>query len=260
MKNLKTLAIGLAAAASLALSAPAALADGYQGAKGGYKPAYAPVYNWSGLYFGGSFGWASVDADYLRDYGPVFPTFAGRPDFDNSGWIGGGHVGIQHQFGNIVAGVEVSLSGGDLKDTAPPFGPAGNPNFSTETIDISWIFTATAKLGFVVSPDWMVYVKGGYASAHVVNRLDTPNGNFASGEREHGWTVGVGFDYMFMKNIMLGLEYNYMDLGIGDRNYRYANNDPANLRDGDLQLHTISARLTFLLGRNHDGPAAAPLK
>ena len=93
-------------------------------------PASAQT-NWSGLYFGGHGGWAWSDATWQFTNSPYVTTGGAVPantpvGFDLDGFIGGGQIGLQHQFGNWVLGAELSMSGGDLdQQRKSPFYPAG---------------------------------------------------------------------------------------------------------------------------------------
>jgi opacity protein-like surface antigen len=82
-----------------------------------YKPYVA--YNWSGFYVGGNagYGWGDVN---IRDFGPVLDGgfTIDRTPFRVDGGFAGGQIGFRHQFGRWVAGVELSLSGGQLSDSA----------------------------------------------------------------------------------------------------------------------------------------------
>src|SRR5882672_4794653 len=98
MYNLSKLAAGSFIAAAAALGgASAVLADGYT-PKG--KVVYERPSDWSGVYFGLASGWQWSDISVQN---PAFPPgFAA--DHDSS--LVGAHLGLQHQFGNIVLGLE----------------------------------------------------------------------------------------------------------------------------------------------------------
>jgi outer membrane immunogenic protein len=96
------------------LAADRAAADGPNAT---YRP-YA-AYNWSGFYVGGhaGYGWGDVN---ILDFGPVLDGgfTIDRTPFRANGALAGGQIGFQQQFGHWVAGVELSLSGGQLSDSA----------------------------------------------------------------------------------------------------------------------------------------------
>ena len=74
----------------------------------------ALIANWSGFYIGPHVGHAWAKPSY------TFDTFIGPEHFshDASDWFIGGHVGVQHQWNRLVAGVELSYSNLHLSDTA----------------------------------------------------------------------------------------------------------------------------------------------
>src|SRR5690606_21616879 len=105
----------------------------------------------------------------------------GIPDsgsYDLDGFLAGGHVGIQGQFGGLVLGVEASFTGGRLRDSSTTAfdGVLGLPQIlgatwdgeTTSSTKIGEIFTATGRIGYAWDR-WLGYVKGGYASAKVSN-------------------------------------------------------------------------------------------
>lgn len=114
----------------------------------------------------------------------------------------------------------------------------------------------------------MVYIKAGYAGAKIgLNTDDNVPGDFISGvkTRHAGFTIGTGVEYALTNNLILGLEYSYVDLGkdIGAAvttldGTPLGPNINAN-SDVDTSIHAITARLSFKLGRE-PAAAAAPLK
>src|SRR5882724_4034294 len=67
----------------------------------GYAPAYAPTltYDWTGIYVGGHLGGATTRSEW------TYTDPANLPNFDpvgqsNNGFAGGGHVGLQKQWGS----------------------------------------------------------------------------------------------------------------------------------------------------------------
>ena len=231
--------------------APTAKADGP-----GYRGAHdcCASTSWAGFYMGLHAGYGWADVDWRLENGALFEQFGHSP----SGGIFGGQVGLQHQWGNIVAGVEVSYSGLRLDDDSGA-GNAALVNRVRET-DIENIFLATARLGYATDR-WLVYAKGGLASADVTfNGFGTVAGiaTFNSEKRENGWTAGAGFEHMFWKNVSVGVEYNYIHLDTSDRlGNLFSNGNPAAISPvSDTDIHLIMARLNFKLGRDE----AVPLK
>ena len=109
MKVVRKLAAGLAlAATAVVASVGIAQADG---APARAAPTAAAPTSWSGLYFGVNSGyqWSSVNVQNPTVAVPPAPAF---PDFsfDHDSAIVGGQIGLQHQFGLWVLGVEAGLT------------------------------------------------------------------------------------------------------------------------------------------------------
>ncbi|MGH6814225.1 MAG: outer membrane protein [Hyphomicrobiaceae bacterium] len=250
MKKVTAAMTGLAlVAGSMLMVVSTAFADGAdrkRSAKDDDDKVVVPVYRWGGLYVGAHLGgaWGDIDWNNIRSplsselANDIFPPEAlalpdgARVSHSVDGFIGGGHIGIQHQFGRWVFGVEASLSGGDLEDRSSRHVDTeflgGLINFHDRAdvrTEMDWLILATARLGYTWDR-WMAYVRGGYAQARIkisgdrdaaldvlgivdiIEQRDT----FSHSERHHGWTVGAGVEYMLTSNVTLGLEYNYIDL------------------------------------------------
>ena len=110
--------IALAAAALVIGTASASAADL---AARPYVKAPAPiavVYNWTGFYIGAQVGYAWGD-NSTRE----FVTVTGLPTgfnqgFNTDGFVGGGHLGYNWQFGQFVFGLEGDIEGADINGGA----------------------------------------------------------------------------------------------------------------------------------------------
>jgi outer membrane immunogenic protein len=228
-------------------SASTAMADGYYGPRGAYAPV--PFVSWTGFYIGGHLGadWQDVDWRNVNLTGE-------RVNNDATGFIGGGQAGYNQQFGNIVLGVETSLSGSTVSDD---FRSAVNPAVRYST-DINTIFTVTGRLG-VAADKWLVYAKAGYAGAEVdvSGRNTALPDRFSIDDWRNGWTVGGGLEYKIMRNISLGVEYSFIDLGSDHLHGTTATALPVNIVDHDVQVQSVTARVNVQLYRDE---YRAPLK
>jgi outer membrane immunogenic protein len=250
--------LGLLAGGALALAVTSASADGFVRERGSVKdePHY---YNWSGVYLGlqAGGGWAETDWN-LQD-----PGFFGTALFstDPNGWLFGGHLGVNHQWGPWVAGVEVSYAGSTMKDTV--VGPVVTFPQDRFTTRIDDLFALTGRLGFA-SKSWLVYAKGGYANAEVsVSGISGPpvaGQIFKSTDRADGWTAGGGVEWMIHRNLILGVEYNFISLD-GERFTPVGQGpggpNPLIVDLDDIHIHTVMGRLSIKFDRDR---AAAPLK
>jgi len=232
-------------ALGLALTATVALADGMQ-RRGSIKDApYEQRYSWAGFYLGAHLGGAWGDTDWSFFNG-VATTEAFSQS--NSSAIFGGQAGWQGQWGNVVAGVEVSYSGLDLSDTSTAL-LVGN---RTRTSEINDLFLATVRLGYAADR-WLAYVKGGYANADVdfsSNVASTGVLTSSSGEREGGWVLGGGLAYALTQTVSFGVEYNFVHLNIDDRTQSNPGGFctvPCTVTGPEADIHSITARVNVRL-------------
>jgi outer membrane immunogenic protein len=257
--------------------AAAALSLGLTSIEGGVAPAHAadmprampvkaPVvasasYNWSGLYGGihGGYGWGDADYSFLPvpNVAPVFapvPT-GGSFSQDLDGGIVGGHFGYNQQMGHWVAGVEASFSWSGLRGSSTdPFAPVIAPTATYKT-NLRWMATLTPRLGYAAN-NWLVYAKGGLAAGQVDSRLNStafvPAPAFQEKNDHVGWTVGAGIEYAATSHWIVGLEYNYVDLGSEPYGGRPRPGAGIAHYTTDLTFSTLLARLSY----KHDAPAA----
>ena len=240
-----------AVALSLCLATPVMAAD--LPARVQTPVAPAPVLigiNWTSFYIGGHLGWARSNTDWTFFNGVVIESF----QQSDSSWFGGGQAGYMFQFGNWVTGLEVSYSRTDLKADSVATLAADRSRKS----EINDLLLVTLRLGYAWDR-WLTYVKGGYANGDVdfESRVtSSAQVTSTSGHREHGWTVGAGFEYAFTQNISFGLEYNFVQLNINDRNQLVTAGfaTPQTVTDASADIHTLWARLNFRFG---GGPIVA---
>lgn len=171
------------------------------------RPAYqqpvmvAPVPMWTGCYLGGNvggvFGRANLD---VNGFGSVSGS--------QNGFTGGGQVGCDYQFnGGWVIGARNMFNGTDLHSS-------GAINSGAVNFNAQWFDTLTARIGYAVVPNTLLYFQGGAAWMHT-NANVTTNGNQVGdiSNNKGGWTIGGGLEYLFAPNWSAFLEYNYMDFG-----------------------------------------------
>jgi outer membrane immunogenic protein len=225
------------------------------GARAQGGPVALTPASWTGLYVGVHGGGAWSDGDWNFNPGDTWfnqvnPQHA--LSFDGNDYMVGGHVGYNYQIEQIVIGAELSYSalGIDDRQTRDFFGFPGEFQTSVDSL-----FLATGRLGYAVDKV-LVYGKGGYASAEIKLFADdniSPDWIANTSERHDGWTVGGGVEYMLYPNVVLGVEYDYIDLG-SERHTApvlgQANGGSTGLdfdADVDAQIHAVSARLSIML-------------
>jgi outer membrane immunogenic protein len=205
----------LATAAFIVLAAASAqAADMYA------RPAYAPppaaplpVYTWTGMYWGANVGYSWGTSRYDA-------TLTGVGTISNSqninGAIGGVQTGYNYQFGAWVWGLETDIQASGEKGGSTLTGTL--PLTSVVTDDkLQWFGTTRGRLGFLATPNVLLYGTGGAAYGLVKNSATiTVAGVSAVGtfsDLRAGWTAGGGVEGAFGGGWSAKLEYLYMDLG-----------------------------------------------
>jgi outer membrane immunogenic protein len=158
-------------------------------------PPVAPAYNWTGFYiFGGGGGGLSASDQHIQDTATGTPLTIDQRQ-GGSGWFGTVGLGYDWQFNSTwVAGVFADGQFGSIRATIqdPIFGITG-----TQKLEDSW--AAGVRLGWLVAPNVLSYVNGGYSGAHFgqTNFLflnGDPAGAHLASYNRNGWFVGGGVE------------------------------------------------------------------
>ena len=188
------------------------------------------VGNWTGAYlgFGAGYGTATNDitlADRSPDPGSIFNV-----DIDGIGNQGGfisGTIGYDYQASpRIVVG---AFADADLSDLHHSTGLKASEDEATFGIGIKSrfqnIFMVGGRLGYLMTPDTLVFGSAGYANAGLDDTnlragLDFGGQNVISestvlfgGKRFSGVFVGGGAETRINDSLSLKAEYRYLDLG-----------------------------------------------
>jgi outer membrane immunogenic protein len=220
-----------------------------------YKaPAFVPAPTWTGFYVGGIVG-GEFDNNSVgvvttntfvnnsgalsalgKTTGPA-SAIASTANIGtgSSSFIGGFEAGYNWQFAPTwVLGIEADIeglsnSGGafSVTQTAPRTGFPGDTFTSTLSASqrLDWLGTVRGRLGYLVTPTWLIYGTGGLAygdatSSASITGGETPNTGTANvagagsvSSMRFGWTAGVGAEYMFLPNWTVKAEWLHYDLG-----------------------------------------------
>lgn len=220
-------------------------------------------FNWSGFYVGGHLGGGHTNLEAREtDFGAAETDFeAPAPDFDATATgfvpdlpfidtygqdavsaVGGVQAGWQKQWEKAVAGIEVTYTALSFDETEE------SPLVSdlTRSGEVSNLITLTGRLGYA-DGRWLAYAKGGWASADIdVTYRDALTGEVtSSGDRESGWTAGVGIDYALSYNLFLGVEYNYLHFNadVPQPPVQFLETG-----DADVDIQTLLVRLNYRFG------------
>lgn len=219
----------LGTVALVALGAPAFAADmaprTYTKA-----PAYvaAPIYNWTGFYFGGNIGGAFGGNN----------GFAGVNNNNNDGkFMGGLQGGYNYQFAQTwVFGVEGQYDW--LSNSSNNVVFNGLPAYVYNS-NLKGLGSVTGRLGYTWGPS-LLYVKGGYAFSDRNRSVTGPTVVGVNGNTD-GYTVGAGLEYMFTQNWSGNIEYQYYNFG----KTTFANAPLAAFGSATSDQHTVKAGLNY---------------
>jgi opacity protein-like surface antigen len=182
-----------------------------------YKaPPAQAAYNWMGFYIGAYLGadWGNTNWTFA-DGSSVAPHFAGL--------LGGGEIGYNYQIGKWVLGVEGDIGATNARGVQPC--PSGF--FYNCEMNIDWLSTATARVGYAYWDRLLAYVKAGavVAQDRAQSVCDTGSrptiaavvlyGCPSDGDSKTraGWTVGWGTEFGLTQNVSVKSEVMYFDLG-----------------------------------------------
>ena len=193
-------------------------------------PPPVPLFTWTGAYVGGQVGyaWDSGNLNYTGFdpfSGLAFNTaLGGSPN----GVIGGAHVGYDLQINQFVFGLEGTVDGTGLRNTAVGTFPAffgGSTLEATTKADVEGSIRARAGLAWDRA---LIYATGGVAfggfntnyafagNTSGIHAIDGGHSFYASNSYSNtrvGWTVGGGIDYAITNYWSVFAEYRYTDWG-----------------------------------------------
>jgi outer membrane immunogenic protein len=177
-------------------------------------PPPAPMYSWSGAYVGANIGYSWGSANYEAT---IIAVGAISHSEKMDGVIGGVQSGYNYQFGAFVIGSEsdFQLSGQKGGSTFPGVLPGVT---ITTTEKLEWFGTARTRLGFLATPNILIYGTTGVAYGQVKDSATTTVTGVGSAtasfkDVKAGWAVGAGVEGAFGGGWSAKLEYLYIDLG-----------------------------------------------
>jgi outer membrane immunogenic protein len=232
-------------------------------------PVYAPPPPmWTGFYAGlnAGYNFGTNRNGYSQNWGGNWVTPAGvtvlpgvaafsmdsYASNTQSGFIGGGQIGYNYQYGsNVVLGIEADIQGSGIRGSSYGGGAAigAGPSVQRTVLDttavgqtgvqsgVDWLGTVRGRIGYLWTPTLLVYGTGGFAYGNayanvvqsaVENVVSTQATNpptiryrqtntWLGGGRQNqlltGWTAGGGAEWLFAPNWSVKAEALYWDLG-----------------------------------------------
>lgn len=151
-----------------------------------YVPAPVPIFTWSGIYLGVNAGYAFGTATSSAGGGSISPN----------GFLAGGTLGGNYQFGNFVVGLE---GDGDWSNLDGTSGGA--------EVKSTWLATVRGRAGYA----WDRVLFYGTAGGAFGNEQAGPTGGPFTSGTQAGWTAGAGIEAAFAPNWTAKVEYLYVD-------------------------------------------------
>jgi outer membrane immunogenic protein len=259
---MKKLVLALAAVAAFTGSASAAdlAARPYTKA----APIAAPVTSWTGCYVGGGGGGAATKNDH-NDFLTAAPNTPLSPNLSTGadGWFGTVQVGCDYQWNNFVVGVFGDYDFMDIHGDISGGGFFAPALTGSQKQDSQWAIGGRA--GYLVLPQLLTYVSGGYTQAHWTSTTLTsffaPGVGVATlpGSTKGGWFIGAGDEYAlgFLPGLFWKTEYRYSEF---DRANVSINSFATGLPTGSSETqkfreHSVRSELVYRF--NWGGPLVA---
>jgi outer membrane immunogenic protein len=174
--------------------------------------AAAPVSQWTGCYVGGNIGvgWLRSETSNVSGANTISESSAG--------FAAGGQFGCDYQAGTMVFGIRNQINWADLKSSS--WMSAGSFAGYTASTTSNWSDLLTARVGYAVQPNWLLYFHGGVAWRNLDQKLFDWTGTLVGrvSNTRTGWTVGIGSEYMFARKWSVFLEYKYANFGTNTAN------------------------------------------
>lgn len=164
---------------------------------------------------------------------------------DMSGWLGGVQLGYRQQWGEVVAGAEVSASLAHISDTAGTFivGDGFAANFDS-ALTANWLVLGTGSVGFAIGDNLLVSALGGAALGGL--ELTAYTGNSIR-ETALGYTLGVQGDLRLSDTVSVFASYNYVNFPDVQYVDEPAGGDITTLYEYDTALHVVKLGLNYAL-------------
>jgi outer membrane immunogenic protein len=229
-------------------AAPAAFAADVLAPTPVYTKAPAPIAtDWTGFYLGAGIGARSsqVDGDVSQASIDSFNNFTednvcsrffacSGASLNGTAFRISPYLGYNYQFATQwLAGIEGDVGFGSKTATlANAFYPnTGISNFNGHdsfAVKTGWDASLRGRLGFLVTPSFLVYGTGGAAWQHIdaTSTCSTTTSTFSEcapgflapsvitdSTTKLGWTVGAGIETMLGQNWIVRGEYRYADFG-----------------------------------------------
>ena len=233
----------------------------------GAPPVFSAAgFSWDGFYAGPHAGMTQGRSRWSKPAG----FYAILGDIPNQGDVGavsgGGQVGVNKQFGSLVAGAEADVTFGRFDG----YGNCGGLPNPAGVADIchthaNTIATLAGRLGFAADKA-LLFVKAG--GAFTRDKYDSASfylpGFVGSANRgRFGWTLGGGVEYALTRNLSWKAEYAYVDFGRRGQTFAVTNYAPGGSWQVARAQQVVKFGLNYslrdtLLGNGSSAESASP--
>ena len=202
-------------------------------------PASVPLYDWSGLYFGGHVGYSRGSAQV--ELGDPDPTSFRKSFGSLSGGVQAGYNRVLPS--RLLLGAEADLSflNALSADELAWFRTTPDTDIAEK---IEMMGTLRGRVGYAFD-HWMVYATGGFAWS-LGRFIQTPGVVDDTDRVLHlhtGWTAGAGTEVAIAPSWTLRLEYLYLNFGNADVVF------PSGATAGSsYDIHTARMGLNYKIG------------
>ena len=180
----------------------------FTGAVIGFVPVAANAQAFNGPSVGIEAGWQNTDVRNPTTAAGVVPL-----DTSKDAAVAGVNLGYDKTFGHYVVGAETNLDftiKGAVHNTGPGFDTRIDPRRS---------FDVSVRAGYLVTPQTLVYARGGYTNDRIRTTLASADTATVVSQDRGGWLVGAGVERFIMPHLSARIEYRYADLSHGDGKY-----------------------------------------
>ena len=178
----------------------------------GFMVGFIPVAANAQAFDGPSVG---IEAGWLHNTVRNPTTDAGKVPLDGSrdAAMVGINLGYDKTFNHLVVGAETDINFGS-KDAVHQTGSGYDYR-----IDPRRSFDATVRAGYLVTPQTLVYARGGYTNDRIRTTISDTSTLTVVSQNRGGWLVGGGVERAIMPHLSARIEYRYADLSHGDGKY-----------------------------------------
>ena len=162
-------------------------------------PGMAHAADFNGPYVGAQVGWQSEKMKYPESsFGSL--SIDDKKQSVTTGIYAGYDKKIKER---VVIGAEAGLD--FATDDEVQSSVAG----TSYSIDPKYSIDLTARAGFLVNPQTLVYARGGYTNARVRTTNIEAAGSKSASSSQDGWVAGAGVERRLTDNTSARLEYRY---------------------------------------------------